>query len=210
MTRTSPKDFMETLRKKVEAEYDLEKENLMKFFIEHNYSFEQSKELTNSLRSAIFYIKKDHKKRRKLEKETINYLREQKKIEIKNLEVLVGKRESLEEITTDDKIFYRALLQKLKKDLELQSIPRSGHNVMFRLALAPLFWKLKKFGLGQAKQLNITYDLFVQYELDDYGLDIDDGETYVGETEQKDRIRTQFQQRAMKYFNNFGKHMGWG
>ena len=87
MTKPRSKDFMETLRKKVEAEYELEKENLMKFFVQNNFSFEQSKELANTLNRAIFYIKKDHKKRRKLEKETINYLREQKKIEIKNLEV---------------------------------------------------------------------------------------------------------------------------
>ena len=71
MTKPRSKDFMETLRKKVEAEYDLEKENLMKFFVQNNFSFEQSKELANTLNRAIFYIKKDHKKRRKLEKESL-------------------------------------------------------------------------------------------------------------------------------------------
>ena len=33
--------------------------------------------------------------------------------------------------------------------------------------------------------------------------------TYVGKTEQQDRIRTQFQQPAMKYFDEFDQHLGW-
>ena len=53
------------------------------------------------------------------------------------------------------------------------------------------------------------YDLFKYYELDDYGTESEKNGTYVGETEQKDRIRTQFQQPAMKYFDEFDQHLDW-
>ena len=36
------------------------------------------------------------------------------------------------------------------------------------------------------------------------------GQTFVGETEQKDRIRKRFQEPAMKYFDTFDEHYGWG
>ena len=46
----SSKDFMEILRKKVEEEFKEDKEFVMKLFIEKNFSFEQTNELTHSLR----------------------------------------------------------------------------------------------------------------------------------------------------------------
>ena len=55
----SSKDFMETLKKKVEEEYEQDKEFLMKFYIEKNFTFDQSKELTHSLRRSIFYLRRD-------------------------------------------------------------------------------------------------------------------------------------------------------
>jgi len=210
MTKPRSKDFMETLWKKVEAEYELEKENLMKFFIQHNYSFEQSKELAYSLRRAVFYLKRDADKRKKWEIEFINYLRNKKKIDIKNIDLLLGLRKPLEEISVDNKIFLRATLIREFEMNRYKAIPRSGHQIVFFLALCEMFFKLKKYGLGQTAQVNIVYKLFVHFELDDYGTEDEDGEKYVGETEQKERIRKRFQQRAMKYHENFDKHLGWG
>ena len=79
---------METLRKRVEAEYEFEKENLMKFFVQNDFTFENSKSLAYSLRRAVFYIKRDVDKRRKWEKKTINHFRDVKKIEIEDLDIL--------------------------------------------------------------------------------------------------------------------------
>ena len=70
----SSKDFMEILRKKVEEEYEEDKEFVLKFFIKKNFTFEQAKELTHSLRRAVFYLRRDVDKRRVWEKKTINYL----------------------------------------------------------------------------------------------------------------------------------------
>ena len=50
----SSKDFWETLKKKVEQEYQEDKEFVMKFFIEKNFTFKQAKELTHSLKTVSF------------------------------------------------------------------------------------------------------------------------------------------------------------
>ena len=49
------------------------------------------------------------------------------------------------------------------------------------------------------------YDLFKYYELDDYGTESEKNGFYVGDSEQKDRIRTQFQD---YYFDEFDQHLG--
>ena len=53
MTKPRSKDFMETLINKVEEEYELDREFLIKFFIEKEFLFDQTKELTNSF--EIFF-----------------------------------------------------------------------------------------------------------------------------------------------------------
>ena len=77
---------------------------------------------------------------------------------------------------------------------------KAGKNVSIQLALEPLFWKLKQWGYGQTKQVNIVYDLFVEYELDDYARKpYRTKDQYIGVKAKKERIRKQFQQPAMKF-----------
>ena len=64
--------------------------------------------------------------------------------------------------------------------------------------MEPLFWRLEKFGKGQTEQVNIVYDLFVEFGLDDYGKIYSTKDTEIGEKEQKERIRIHFQQKAIK------------
>ena len=210
MTKPRSKDFMETLINKVEEEYELDREFLMKFFIEKEFLFDQTKELTNSLRRAVFYLRRDADERKKWEKPFINYIREKQKLDIKELDVLLNIKDKLESISSDKTIYLRALVKKEVEVDRKNAIPRSGHQNVFFLALCQFFFTLKKYGLGQTEQVNLAYDLFVYYELDDYGTEYDKGDTYIGEIEQKERIRKRFQEPAMKYFETFDDHYGWG
>ena len=203
-------NFMKNLRKEVEKEYDLNKESLNGFFIEKEFPFDQAGELTHSLRNAIFYLKRDVDERKKWEKPFINYIRNKQKLNIKELDTILNLKDSLESISADKIIYLRAIVQKEMEVNRLNSIPRSGHQNVFFLSLCQFFFVLKKYGIGQTKQVNLTFDLFVYYELDDYGTEYDGGGTYIGEIEQKERIRKRFQERAIKYFENFDDHYGWG
>lgn len=206
----SSRDFWETLTKKVEEEYEEDKEFVMKFFIEKNFTFKQAKELTHSLRRAVFYLRRDVDKRKEWEKKTINYLRDKQKLTIKELDIILNLKDRLESISKDQTIYLRALVRKeLEKD-RLKKIPRSGHQNIFFLALCQLFFKLQKYGLGQKEQIDLVYDLFVYFELDNYGVEYIDKGKEIGEIEQKELIRKRFQQPAMRYFKNFDEHYGWG
>ena len=99
---------MDILRSKVFEEYKLEKENLMRFFVEHGFDIEQSKKLSHSLNKAMFYMKMNLHDRSELEIETINHLRDKKRLEIKQLETILGQKKTLEKITVVDKIFFKA------------------------------------------------------------------------------------------------------
>ena len=210
MKKTRSRDFMEILRSKVDEEYKLEKENLMRFFVEHGFDIGQSKELSHSLNKAMFYMKMNLHDRSELEIKTIDHLRSKNRLEIEQLEIIIGQKETLEKMTIDDKIFFRGLRQLLIKKMKLKSIPRAGHKIMFRLALCPFFWQMKEYGLSPARQIDLAYELFAKYKMDHFGKTLITDKSINGEKEQKDSIRRQFQLRADRYFDNFGKHLGWG
>ena len=55
------------------------------------------------------------------------------------------------------------------------------------------------------EQVNLTYDLFVHFELDDYGTEYDKGDTYIGENEQKSQLENDFKS-GNEIFKNFDDH----
>ena len=75
---------------------------------------------------------------------------------------------------------------------------RAGENKSLELALRKLFWDLTEYGIGQTKQVNIVYNLFVEFKVGDYGKEKFKNNVLIGEKEQKGRIRKQFQQKAFK------------
>ena len=103
---------METLTKKVEEEYEEDKEFVMKFFVEKNFTFKQAKELTESLRRAVFYLRRDVNKRKKWEKKTINNIRDKHKLTIKELDLIFNLKDRLEFISKDQTIYLRAFYRK--------------------------------------------------------------------------------------------------
>ena len=196
--------YLQSYSTAVSTEFELSKNNLKKFFINKGFNNEQSEALTYSLRNGFYHISRDKEQRLKLEKKVLPIFKDKKKLEIKNLEALLRLRSTIKELSGNDDLFFKALRAKIVKDILLKSLPKSGGNILLRWGLTPLFWKLKDFEKGQSAQINLAYDLFNYYEMDDYGTS---GEN-IGEIEQKDRIRTQFQQPAIKYFDKYHHHLG--
>ena len=202
---------MDKLLRDVEKCFESEKNKLIEFLNTKGFNDTQSDELAFAMRRAVYYLKINKAKRKKIEKATMKYIRDGHKKNILIITSLLDKDELdiLREISSDERIDYKLMQQYLMHQMQHDAMPRAGTNIFFRLALAPFFWKLKKWGFGQVKQINLLYNLFVKYELDDYGTEFDDGEKYNGEKEQKERIRNQFQQPAFKYWKEFDQKLGW-
>ena len=207
----SNNNFMDKLLRDVEECFKGEKNNLIEFFIGQDFDDTQSDELAFAMRRAVYYLKINKAERKKIEKATMKYIRDGHKKNILIITSLLDedKLDILKENSSDERIDYKLKQQYLIHQIQLDAMPRAGTNIFFRLALAPFFWKLKKWGCGQVKQINLLYKLFVKYKLDDYGTRFDDGEMYIGEKEQKERIRNQFQQPAFKYWKEFDQKLGW-
>ena len=185
-----PQDsFLETYFIKVESDFESDINNLQEFFMEQGLTQKRSSELTFSLKRAIYHIKRDKNKRLEIAKKVLPILKDKKKLEIEDLEKLMRLRPLLKQATGNEYLFFKSLKEKILKEIQLGAIPKAGPNILLRLALTPFFWKLNDYGVGQSAQVRLAYDLFVHYELDDYGTESDDGKTFIGETEQKDRIR---------------------
>ena len=207
----SNNNFMDKLLRDVEKCFESEKNKLIEFLNTKGFNNTQSDELAFAMRRAVYYLKINKAERKKIGKATMKYIREGHK---KNKEIITSlldkdKLDILRENSSDERIDYKLIQQYFIHQMQLVAMPRAGTNIFFRLALAPFFWKLKKWGFGQVKQINLLYNLFVKYKLDDYGTEFDDGEMYIGEKEQKERIRNQFQQPAFKYWKEFDQNLGW-
>ena len=209
MANPDKDSFLNNYSMGVSSEFESGKDRLKAFFITKGFNNEKAEALTYSLRKALYHINRDKEERKELDKEVLFHIRAKQKLEIKELDKLLSLRPLLKKQTGGDYIFFKTFKDLLVATLKLKSIPRAGANIFFRLSLTPIFWKLNEFGLGQSKQISLVYDLFKHYELDDYGTEGEKNGTYVGEAEQKDRIRTQFQQPAMKYWEEFDRHLGW-
>ena len=200
--------FLKKHIKEVNKDYINNRDTLVEFFTNYGFDKEQSDDLAYKMRNAVYYIKREKPERREIEISTMRAIKNQLKNKIKDVYHLLEQADLIMKFSTDKNFKSKIILKDLSYSLKIKSIPRAGNNIFFRLALAPLFWKLKKLEYGQSKQINLVYDLFCKYELDDYGTESEDGTKYIGEKEQKDRIRTQFQQPAMKYWDDFDQHLG--
>ena len=134
---------MEILRKKVEEEYEEDKEFVMKFFVEKNFTFKQAKELTHSLRRAVFYLRRDVDKRQKWEKKTINYIRDKQKLKIKELDIILNLKGSLENDSLSDND--RLRLEEEERALnEKAKLRREDYQLSYALDLLKGFSVLQK------------------------------------------------------------------
>jgi len=180
---------------KIEESYQNNRQRLIEFFQNHGYGEQQAEELTKSMKVAVFFLETHAYDRHDLDIE----MRKELKAPIKKeIEALKNAKPTMEQLVPQldwDEIF-EVILEPVEKHKFMQT--RAGKNKSLEMALEPLFWRLETFDIGQTEQVNIVYDLFVEFGLDDYGKEYSTQDTLIGEKEQKERIRIHFQQKAMK------------
>ena len=101
------------------------------------------------------------------------------------------------------------LISRNQELLDLPKPTRYNDKSIIKEKLENVFYYLQKTGKGQTEQVNIVYDLFVEFGLDDYGKEYSTKDDEVGEEEKKQRIRIHFQQKAMKERKKYAKQLGW-
>ena len=190
----------------VKKSFQNNRQRLIEFFQNHGYVEQQAEELTESMKSAVFFLETHEYKRHDLEIEMRKEIKADLKIEIESLKNAKPTIEQLVPQLDWDEIF-KVRYEQLEEHKFNQT--RAGKNKSLEMALEPLFWRLEKFAKRQTEQVNIVYDLFVEFGLDDYGKEYSSKDTVIGEKEQKERIRIHFQQKAMKERKKYAEQFGW-
>jgi hypothetical protein len=187
---------------KIDESYQNNRQRLIEFFQNHNFDEQQAKQLAESMKRAVFFLETHEYERHDIEIE----MREEIRTGLeKEADALKKAKPTIEQLPPQfnwDEIFELRLEQI--KTHEFNKM-RAGKNKSLELALYPLFWRLNKFGKGQTEQVNIVYDLFVEFGLDDYGKIYSTKDIEIDEKEQKGRIRKQFQQKAFKAKDYYAK-----
>ena len=191
---------------KIDEAYQNNRQRLIEFFQSHGFDEPQAEQLAESMKRAVFFLETHEYDRHNLEIEMRKEIMAPIK---KEIEASKSAKRIIKELVPEydwDKIF-EIKLYPLENHLFMKT--RAGKNKSLELALEPLFWRLEKFGKGQTEQVNIVYDLFVEFGLDDYGKEYSTKDTEFGEKEQKERIRIHFQQKAIKERKKYAKQFGW-
>ena len=125
----------------------------------------------------------------------------------------------MDEISTLKKVYPDLDLSKLLTHWLVNNIDpvnkqRVSINQPLVISLFALFWALKRIGYGQKQQVDLVYDLFVMFKVDDYGkgskdYDSPKGELSEVEVNQHERIRIRYQQPAMQAHKDFALKFGW-
>ena len=187
---------------KVDEAYQNNCQRLIEFFQNHDLNKQQAEQLTDSMKRAVFFLETHEYERGDIEIQLRKEVRTGLK---KEAEALKKAKPTIEQLAPQfnwDEIFELRLEQIKTHEFNKT---RAGKNKSLELALYPLFWRVNKFGKGQTEQVNIVYDLFVEFGLDDYGKIYSTKDTEIGEKEQKERIRKQFQQKAFKAKDYYAK-----
>ena len=77
---------------------------------------------------------------------------------------------------------------------------RAGENKAVEFSLRILFYRMEDLGIRRTDQINIIYELFKLFNYDDYGKEKHTIALDIGEREQKERIRKQFQATILKEY----------
>ena len=187
---------------KIDEAYQNNRQRLIEFFQSHGFDEPQAEQLAESMKRAVFFLETHEYERGDIEIQLRKEIRTGLK---KEAEALKKAKPTIEQLVPQlnwDEIFELRLEQIKTHEFNKT---RAGKNKSLELALYPLFWRVNKFGRGQSEQVNIVYDLFVEFGLDDYGKIYSTKDTEIGEKEQKERIRKQFQQKAFKAKDYYAK-----
>lgn len=189
--------------KKVDDAYQNNRQRLIKFFQSHGFDEQQSEQLTASMKQAVYFLDNPPLDRLDIDKGLRKELKQKLKDKISRFESLFEYVDELKELVQilpwEYMIKFRIKL--IEGDWLLRT--RAGANQILLMALFPLFWKLEEWEKGQSEQVDLVYNLFVEFKFDNYGKGSEDyirikSELTEAEFLQHENIRKHWQQVAIK------------
>ena len=196
--------------KAVDDAYIKNKDRLIKFFSDKGFDKSESANLTNAMKNAVYFLETHEYDRHDIEISLRNEIKEQLASRKKEIASLLDGKQILKDIIPV--MDWDAILKSKIKLIENHEFnkSRAGKNKSLQMALEPLFWRLARLQIGQSRQVNIVFDLFVEFDFDDYARDdYHTADQLLGKKEKKERIRKQFQQPAMKSRQKYATLFGW-
>ena len=188
---------------KIDEAYQNNHQRLINFFQHHGYDEQQAEQLTDSMKRAVYFLDKQLLDRVDIDKGLRKELKPRLKDKISRFESLLEYVDELKELVQifpwEYMIKFRIKL--IEGDWLLRT--RAGANQILLMALFPLFWKLEEWEKGQSEQVDLVYNLFVEFELDNFGKGSEDyirikSELTEAEFLQHENIRKHWQQVAIK------------
>ena len=211
---------MKDIYQEIEQSFLDNRDRLIQFFQKHGFEESQAEELTGYLKNATYFldIKKLKRPKKKFRRRTrgvaILYPRKKDlKEEKQSLENLMDEISTLKKVYPDLDLS-KLLTHWLVNNIDPVNKQRVSINQPLVISLFALFWALKRIGYGQKQQVDLVYDLFVMFKVDDYGkgskkYDSPKGELSEAEVKQHERIRIRYQQPAMQAHKDFALEFGW-
>ena len=188
---------------KVDEAYQNNRQRLIEFFLSHGFDEQQAEQLTASMKQAVYFLDNPPLDRLDIDKGLRKELKQKLKDKISRFESLFEYVDELKELVQilpwEYMIKFRIKL--IEGDWLLRT--RAGANQILLMALFPLFWKLEEWEKGQSEQVDLVYNLFVEFKFDNYGKGSEDyirikSELTEVEFLQHENIRKHWQQVAIK------------
>ena len=171
---------------------------------DHGFTNDQTDTLVNSVKHLIYFLKMDKTERLDAEIQYNEENRSKIKDKLKRLKKFYSSNQDLvDDIapSREKERFHKIIQRKIKRlenDLEFDSKSRAGENKGVVFALKDLIYCLEDYDFPRTKQIDIVYDLFKEFNFDDYGKKTHTKEILIGKPEQKERIRKYFQSPLLK------------
>ena len=197
--------------KEILDSFEQYKDEVLSFFdpISKEYGFneEQTETLVHSVKHLVHFLTMDKTDRVEAEKQYNEENRKRIKDDLNKIKKfyeggMVDKVAPLREKKRFRKIFQHKI-ESLEKELELKSKERAGENKSVVFALRDLIFRLEDFVLPRTKQIDLVYELFKKFDFDDYGKEYHTKDILIGEYEQKERIRKQFQAIILQEYKQY-------
>jgi uncharacterized protein YihD (DUF1040 family) len=183
--------------------FEQSKDKVISFFNriskDHGFNNDQTDTLVNSVKYLIYFLKMDKTERLEAEIQYNKENRSKIKDRLKRLKKFYSANQDLvDEIAPwrEKERFHKIIQHKidsLEESLEFDSKSRAGENKIVVFALMDLIYCFEDFDFPRTKQIDIVYELFKEFDFDDYGKETHTKEILIGEPEQKERIRKYFQ-----------------
>ena len=188
---------------KIDEAYQNNRQRLIGFFQNHDFNEQQAEQLTDSMKRAVYFLDKQLLDRVDIDKGLRKELKPSLEDKISRFQGLFEYVDELKELVQifpwEYMIKFRIKL--IEGDWLLRT--RAGANQILLMALFPLFWKLEEWEKGQSEQVDLVYNLFVEFKFDNYGKGSEDyirikSELTEAEFLQHENIRKHWQQVAIK------------